>query len=148
MLFVAAVAFAFVNVRGTNPPSVDQPGPTTTFTSRPSAVGRIELVAGELTHGLKGSFAVSYVNDRPTSLVFGTSQDADVALLSGTQEVWRWSADRAFTQVMRTVEYLPGHHMFTLTADLVGVPPGDYTAVATLASQPAPPPARLPVRVG
>jgi hypothetical protein len=134
-------AFVVANVQEGDAPS----RPTTTL---PSAAPYLDLVAGDLRSGADATFVVTYVNPTPVTVTFGSSQDADISLLRGAQEVWHWSDGRAFSQVVRTVRFPPGRHQFTLNGRLTGVPAGRYTAVATLAGRPAPPPARLSVVVG
>lgn len=122
-------------------------GDTTTTTNAPF-VRRIDLVAGPLRSGQEGTFVVSFVNNAaPVTVTFGTSQDADVVLRRDGATVWRWSADRAFTQAMRSVSFGRGPHLFTLKGVLNDVAPGRYLAIATLTGTPAPPPATLYVTV-
>jgi hypothetical protein len=51
---------------------------------------------------------VTNVAERPVELNFRTGQSYDFAVLSGTREVWRWSADQVFTQAVRRERLAPG----------------------------------------
>jgi hypothetical protein len=44
----------------------------------------------------------------PVTLTFPSGQSADFMVLQGDRELWRWSADRMFTQAIRTETLAPG----------------------------------------
>jgi hypothetical protein len=46
-------------------------------------------------------FQVTNTGAEPVELHFRTGQSHDFVVLDGTREVWRWSADRMFTQALR-----------------------------------------------
>jgi hypothetical protein len=94
------------------------------------------------------SFSLTNVSDGAVGLTFQSGQDGDVVLSQGGQERYRWSAGRFFTQAVRTVELGPGEtHHFALE-DTLGVEPGAYDLVATVASDPSPAPVERTVTVG
>ena len=86
-------------------------------------------------------FALQVTNtaSAPLTLEFGSGQSYDFVVLRGTQEVWRWSADRMFTQALRS-ETLPGGATNTYTATWAPLPGsgGEYTVRATLMARNAP----------
>jgi hypothetical protein len=89
-------------------------------------------------------------NEGPAvNLVFPSGQDGDVVLRQvDGEERYRWSADRAFTQIVREVRLGPGEaRSFELAASPLSVPPGAYQLVASLSANPAPPQVQETVRV-
>lgn len=48
------------------------------------------------------SLQVTNTSLAPIDLEFASGQTHDFIVTRGTQEVWRWSADRMFTQALRT----------------------------------------------
>jgi hypothetical protein len=74
----------------------------------------------------------------PRTLEFPTGQRFDVAVRAGQTEVWRWSADRAFVQVVGSLTLQPGEEQtFTATWEQpsdpgLQAPPGPYEATAEL----------------
>ena len=82
------------------------------------------------------------------TLVFRSGKDGDVALVQGGREAYRWSGTRYFTQAVRNELLEPGEKKtFTLEEKALPAEAGDYELVAELDSEPAPPPARRPVKV-
>lgn len=82
------------------------------------------------------------------TLAFRSGKDGDVALVRGGAEVYRWSADKFFSQAMRHERLAVGEKKtFTLEERALSAEPGDYELLAGLDSEPAPPPARRPVKV-
>jgi len=82
------------------------------------------------------------------TLVFRSGKDADVALVQGGREAYRWSATKYFTQAVREERLAAGERKaFTLEEKALSAAPGDYELVAELDSEPAPPPGRRSVRV-
>ena len=85
---------------------------------------------------------------RPVTLVFGSGQRGDVVLRRGPEERYRWSRGRVFTQVLGEMPLAPGQvQSYELTESGLGVEPGQYELVATLATRPAPPEVRRSVAV-
>jgi len=73
----------------------------------------------------------------PTILYYRTSQRYDLAIIdSESQEIWRWSRERAFAQVMAEVPLAANETLkFVETWEQQGndgqqVPPGNYSIVA------------------
>jgi hypothetical protein len=83
----------------------------------------------------------------PVLLRFRTSQRGDVALEQDGVERWRWSDGMMFLQVLGERELAPGEVWLVELEGVVDVEPGEYEAVATVASEPALPPRRLHVVV-
>jgi len=82
------------------------------------------------------------------TLHFRSGKDGDVALQQGGREVYRWSANRVFSQALRQVELAAGaRHAFPLEEKALPAPAGDYELVAALASDPSPGELRRPVTV-
>jgi intracellular proteinase inhibitor BsuPI len=83
----------------------------------------------------------------PVILQFRTSQRGDVALEQDGVERWRWSDGQMFLQVLGERELVPGEMWLLELEGVLDVEPGEYEAVATVSSEPAPPPARQRVVV-
>ena len=91
---------------------------------------------------------VSNGGPEAATLGFRSGKDGDVALLRDGREAYRWSSTRYFTQAMREERLEPGERKtFPLEDKGFSAEAGDYELVATLDSEPAPPPARRPVSV-
>ncbi|HEX8903853.1 MAG TPA: BsuPI-related putative proteinase inhibitor, partial [Longimicrobiaceae bacterium] len=52
--------------------------------------------------GVAFSLAVTNSTQRPVTLEFRSGQTYDFGVSDGGREVWRWSADRMFTQALRS----------------------------------------------
>jgi hypothetical protein len=105
--------------------------------------------AGPLQAGAEARWELRLTNQgpEPVVLAFRTSQRGDVALGQDGVERWRWSDGQMFLQVLGERELAPGEvWSFTLEGALDAAP-GRYEAVATVSSEPAPPPARQAVVV-
>jgi len=65
------------------------------------------------------------------TLTFTSGQRMDLTLSDGSGEVYRWSGDMFFTQMIEEV-FLPadGTFPYVLTAEPIDIPPGVYTATA------------------
>jgi hypothetical protein len=84
----------------------------------------------------------------PVTLRFPSGKDGDVVLLRGSSEVYRWSANRLFSQALRDVPLGVGDsHPFKLEERSLAVPAGDYELVAQVAADPSPGAVRRPVTV-
>jgi hypothetical protein len=82
------------------------------------------------------------------TLHFASGKDGDVALQQGGREVYRWSANRLFSQALRQIRLAAGaRHAFHLTEKALPAPAGDYELVAALAADPSPGELRRPVTV-
>jgi hypothetical protein len=82
------------------------------------------------------------------TLRFSNGKEGDVALSQGGREVYRWSANRLFSQALRELSLGAGQgHTFKLEEKSLGAPPGDYDLVAEVASDPSPGALRQPVTV-
>jgi hypothetical protein len=54
------------------------------------------------------SFQVTNAGTAPVALTFPSGQFAEFTVSDGARELWRWSADRMFTQAVRNVSLAPG----------------------------------------
>lgn len=65
---------------------------------------------------------VTNPSDQPVELTFPTGQSFDFVVQRDGRELWRWSADRMFTQAMRSTTLAPGE---TVTHQATWHPPAD-----------------------
>jgi hypothetical protein len=101
-----------------------------------------DLVVGDIIWTL----TLTNTGDAEVNLVYPSGQDGDVALRQGGQDVYRWSASQAFTEVLRCQTLGPGErHRFELGGTSLVLEPGAYRLVATLAAEPTPAPFRTSV---
>lgn len=79
-------------------------------------------------------FTVENEGDESTILRFNDGQEADVVVRAAGQEVFRWSADRMFMQVIHQVELGPGE---TEIYEMEWENPasGEFTAEAILTAE-------------
>ncbi len=79
---------------------------------------------------------VTNTSAEPVRLTFPTGQSYDFVVSDGAREIWRWSADRMFTQAFRTETVAPGA---TLEYEATWTPPagvrGEITATGILTAQ-------------
>ncbi len=76
-------------------------------------------------------FDLTNATDGDTTLTFTSGQRVEVTLSDDSGEVYRWSDGMFFTQAMETVNLPAGVTLpFTLTADPIDLPPGEYAAKA------------------
>ena len=98
-------------------------------------VERQAYAAGE---PVRLTFTVENVGVETKTLRFSSGQHYDFVVASGGQEVWRWSADKAFIQALTSLTLAPGEKKtFTETwrqADNEGqqVPAGEYEVTGVL----------------
>lgn len=84
----------------------------------------------------------------PVTLVFSSAKRGDVVLLRDGNEIYRWSAERVFPQVIRSEPLGPGERtVYRLEEPRLAVDPGPYELAASLAAEPAPSPVRRGVTV-
>jgi intracellular proteinase inhibitor BsuPI len=95
------------------------------------------------------SLTVRNDGKEPAVLTFPSGKRGDVVLEDDRrQEVYRWSANRLFTQAVYRVELEPGQDVvFRLEEAALSVPPGEYDVVATLAAEPEVGPDRQRMRI-
>jgi hypothetical protein len=125
------------------------PGETSLSETAPAPTLVVLLASGQPTYkvGTPATFTVAVDNpsSSPETVTFTSGQQYDIVVFAGETEVWRWSADRAFPQVIREVQFPPD---VTLVGrenwdwrDSSGAPlqPGTYRVVATLTGNPPTP---------
>ena len=72
---------------------------------------------------------------QPVTLTFRTAQRFDVRVRDAAgREVWRWSAERVFAQAIGEERLEPGGQRRWDVVVREALPPGSYTAVASLES--------------
>ncbi|HEX7242136.1 MAG TPA: BsuPI-related putative proteinase inhibitor [Longimicrobiaceae bacterium] len=86
---------------------------------------QVETTPGSVRLALQ----VTNAGSAPVPLEFASGQTHDFVVLQGDRELWRWSADRMFTQALRTETLGAGE---TRTFDATWTPPagtrGDLVA--------------------
>jgi hypothetical protein len=91
-----------------------------------------------LRAGQPVTWSLQVTNDGPDSvtLTFRTGQDGEAVLRRGGTEVYRWSAQRFFSQALRRERLDAGQHKtFKLEDDALRADPGDYELEAALAAE-------------
>jgi intracellular proteinase inhibitor BsuPI/copper amine oxidase-like protein len=102
------------------------------------------------------TLTVTNAGRAPVTLQFSSGQKYDFEVRRAGQVVWRWAAERMFTQALTSMTLAPGERKtFTETWKQVGndgqaVPAGSYEVVATLTTMEKPQPrsAALTLRIG
>jgi hypothetical protein len=121
-----------------SPASAQQSGPSSPL---------VVLLASDRT-AYDGAAAVTFTiavdnpTNAPVTLTFPSGQIYDLAVSAGDAEVWRWSADRAFTQALSERSFPPGLTLLGRETwnwvDNGGspLPSGTYRVVGAVASSP------------
>lgn len=84
--------------------------------------------------GREAALVVEHAGSAPLRLRFRTAQQFEARALADGREVWRWSAERVFAQVVTDVELAPGERR-TWTFTLPELPPGTYALEAWLVAE-------------
>lgn len=92
---------------------------------------RIEPAKLKVGQRARFTLAVQNNSGREEKLDFATGQRYDFRVERGGREVWRWSADRAFAQVLGT-ETIEGQSAKRFSESWSAEGPGTYTAFAKL----------------
>lgn len=80
-------------------------------------------------------FDLTNSTDEDLTLTFTSGQKMDLTLSNDSGEVYRWSTGMMFTQAIEEVALPSGVTLpYMLTAEPIGLPPGDYTATAWVAA--------------
>ncbi len=137
-------------------PTIKSLAPTTTVTlgrSTPVPGGTVSLAVRfeqPLRSGTKPMWFLTVSNDgEPSNLTFSSGQRGEVVLLAADgSEVYRWSKERTFIQVV-TDEALPTGNslVYELGDTELAAPPGEYDLVASVLARPTIPPVRQKVVV-
>jgi len=88
----------------------------------------LEVTVGD---GVQFRFTVVNAGDTPVELTFRDACRADFAVHEDGEEVWRYSDDRMFAQVVTDADLQPGETA-AFEETWPDPAPGDYTAEATL----------------
>jgi hypothetical protein len=78
------------------------------------------------------AFDVRNEGEKPLDITFGNGQEAEVILSQEGIEKYRWSADKLFTEAIKTVTLQPGELYSVSISDTLDVPPGRYDLEAYL----------------
>jgi Intracellular proteinase inhibitor len=76
------------------------------------------------------AFDIASSGDAVQEVTFSSGRRADVALLQGGVEKYRWSEGKAFTEAIEKVMLEPGRSLSIVLNDTLVVSPGDYDLVA------------------
>lgn len=68
-------------------------------------VGRVSAAVAD---SVPFTYEVSNPSNAPVQLTFSDAQRFDITVVSGTRNVWQWSADKAFAQIIGTNTWAPG----------------------------------------
>ncbi|WP_420126677.1 BsuPI-related putative proteinase inhibitor [Longimicrobium sp.] len=130
LLLAAGVMIAACTRPLPPPDGMPSPPPQTVHSSE--LVSSLRVEAGDT---VILTLQVTNPSAAPVAFTFPSGQSYDFAIRAGGAEVWRWSADRGFTQAVRTVTLAPGE---TWTFGERWAPPpgtrGEFTAVGRLTS--------------
>lgn len=79
------------------------------------------------------TFALTVANggDDPVEVTFRDAGKADFAVYDGDEELWRWSEEKAFAQMIQTGHFDPGEEA-TFEAEWPAPRDGEFTAEAEL----------------
>ena len=114
-------------------PSLEQPESAATATDSAGTVAA--KLAVDVGEAVELTLAVANASDRLVELRFPNGQTHDMAVLDATgREVWRWSTGRLFTSADQNRIVGSGEVVSFGGTVKQPLPPGSYTAVATLAS--------------
>lgn len=103
----------------------------------------LEVTVGD---GVGFSFSVVNAGGTPIELTFRDACRTDFVVYADDREIWRYSDERAFAQVLSTAEFQPGEAA-TFEATWPDSEPGEYTAEAILRVGERPVIARTPFSV-
>ncbi|MBI1845063.1 MAG: hypothetical protein HYR89_10715 [Actinobacteria bacterium] len=154
-IVLVAVLGVSVSACGSEP-TIKSLAPTTTMTlgrSHPVPGGRVSLAVRfdqPLRSGTKPVWFLTVSNDGESSnLTFSSGQRGEVVLLAADgSEVYRWSKERTFIQVVTNEAIPTGDSLVYELGDTELVaPPGEYDLVASVLATPAIPPVRQKVTV-
>ena len=153
LLCVGAVAFACSSPRTSSEVSTRKNAAPAEQTASTSAVIRLEGAPRAATKTQKSpvsaqiyvrrsesrvQFALHVVNTskKRVEITFPSGQTYDFVVLDSVgREMWRWGSDRMFTQAVRNKLLAAGESLdFEETLNSGPLPPGRYTARATLTS--------------
>ncbi|MBU2601820.1 MAG: hypothetical protein KKA32_06585 [Actinobacteria bacterium] len=73
-------------------------------------------------------FEITNTSDREIRLTFGNGQKGEVILSRDGAEVYRWSADKFFTEAIEELSLVPGGSYGFHLSDPLTLEPGDYDA--------------------
>ncbi|WP_222919498.1 BsuPI-related putative proteinase inhibitor [Natrinema sp. SYSU A 869] len=96
-----------------------------------SLEGSLETPADGSRDAVMFVFAVTNTGDEPVELEFSDACKAEFVLAADDEEVWRFSEERMFAQVLSSETLDPGEST-TYEAEWSDLEPGEYTATAAL----------------
>lgn len=133
IVLLAAVGACTPRERAPEPPTTEAPRMSDSPNASPLVSSlQVESDADSLHFLLQ----VTNASAAPVQLTFRSGQSFDFVVLQDGRELWRWSADRMFTQAIRNVTLAPGE---TRTYDASWSPPsgtsGDLIVQGVLTAQ-------------
>jgi hypothetical protein len=130
---LALAATLMAATAGCNPPEgppPSDPAPAASAAGRPLA-SSLHVEAAADSVGL--TFSITNVTEAPLPLTFNSGQAIDFSIHRGSEELWRWSANRMFTQAIREESLAPGEtKVYTATWQPPAGTRGPLTARAEL----------------
>ena len=101
-------------------------------------------LAIDVNNGVHFSFDVVNASTKKLELLFNDGRTHDIIVLDTLgREVWRWSSDRMFTQVVQS-KVLRASDTLSFAESWSDAPPGHYVAVASLPARNYPVEHRVP----
>lgn len=108
-----------------------QPIKSETQTGQLSLFARLENNKIQALNQLNVTLQLINIGDSDLKLIFPTPQIFDFKILKGNEEVYRWSSDRFFIQVIRTVGLRPRETLGQTLTWVVDLSPGTYNIVGS-----------------
>lgn len=109
----------------------------------PASLAVTASAQGGLQQGKGTTWQIAIKNNsqQPVSMVFTSSQDADIELSQGGAVKYRWADGRVFTQVLHCRLVAPGDTLTLSEAEdrPITLAPGQYDLLVRLVSGPLPP---------
>ena len=130
-LLVALIAFACAE--GEEPRTTPAPTPTELPLARVAVTLEVDKDTYAVGEPIPMTLTVANVRAQPITLYYRDAQRFDFFVVVGDQEVWRWSADQLFAQVLGQETLAPGQYLvyrlvwYQQDAQGQPVPPGTYT---------------------
>jgi predicted nucleic acid-binding protein len=116
--------------------ALQQQGSALTVTKKKKSPVSAHVAVRKEQENLRFAFRVVNTSKKRVEITFPSGQTYDFVVLDSTgREMWRWGADRMFTQALRNKLLGAGETLdYEETLKSTPLPPGRYTARATLTS--------------
>jgi hypothetical protein len=101
---------------------------------------RFSPVSAPVSSGDQVWWALDVVNNgqTPVDLTFSDGQRGDIILDQGDADLYTWSANKTFAQVVQTVTLQPGKSFPVVLNDTLSLPPGTYNVTARVTAMVGP----------